>query len=718
MTTALKRVTAARSRISTQLYLGIAGAVIMTFAATVVGWVSFVRVGEVQSRVNQGSVPALAAAFGVAQQSGALVAAATRLTAAVTAADLAQVSRGIVEDRTAFEAEMAALAQRGGEEQSTRRIGEHGAAIIANIEAVLTSVLQHFSLNLLRTELQAELSASRAELIDILIPAIDDQLFYAMTGHRELGAPPTPRAEHFSEAEFGRYRRLAELREDATIGAEILANTLNTSDLSLLEPLRERFEGTVRGVERRLAALGMADLRDTLKPRFDRLTALGLDSQRGLFDLSERELELAARQRDLLARNRDLAVALVAEAEGLVASAEASARDATSASETAILTGRNLLLGLSIASVVGAVLTAWLLVGRVLLRRLQKLSERMRRMAEGDLEEKVEIIGNDEVAEMASALEVFRRHALEVQRLNLVEKLAGDLRDKNAQLEDTLADLQNAQDRMVVQQKLAALGELTAGVAHEIRNPLNFVKNFSESSEELLEELLEEVKEATSAADEDDGKDAAAEERLSLIDEIGGDVTENLKRIRQHGERANRIVESMLQMGRGSGERQKTDLNMLLDEHARLAYHSARATDPDFRLDIRHDFDPEIGEIELIPQDVGRVFLNMVSNACHATDDRRRAAAKEKDKSYEPTLLLSTRVVDDRVEVIIRDNGGGIPPEVVEKMFNPFFTTKPAGQGTGLGLAISNDIVREHGGAIKVDSKIGEFTEMTVELPR
>ena len=718
MTTALKRVTAARSRISTQLYLGIAGAVIMTFAATVVGWVSFVRVGEVQSRVNQGSVPALAAAFGVAQQSGALVAAATRLTAAVTAADLAQVSRGIVEDRTAFEAEMAALAQRGGEEQSTRRIGEHGAAIIANIEAVLTSVLQHFSLNLLRTELQAELSASRAELIDILIPAIDDQLFYAMTGHRELGAPPTPRAEHFSEAEFGRYRRLAELREDATIGAEILANTLNTSDLSLLEPLRERFEGTVRGVERRLAALGMAELRDTLKPRFDRLTALGLDSQRGLFDLSERELELAARQRDLLARNRDLAVALVAEAEGLVASAEASARDATSASETAILTGRNLLLGLSIASVVGAVLIAWLLVGRVLLRRLQKLSERMRRMAEGDLEEKVEIIGNDEVAEMASALEVFRRHALEVQRLNLVEKLAGDLRDKNAQLEDTLADLQNAQDRMVVQQKLAALGELTAGVAHEIRNPLNFVKNFSESSEELLEELLEEVKEATSAADEDDGKDAAAEERLSLIDEIGGDVTENLKRIRQHGERANRIVESMLQMGRGSGERQKTDLNMLLDEHARLAYHSARATDPDFRLDIRHDFDPEIGEIELIPQDVGRVFLNMVSNACHATDDRRRAAAKEKDKSYEPTLLLSTRVVDDRVEVIIRDNGGGIPPEVVEKMFNPFFTTKPAGQGTGLGLAISNDIVREHGGAIKVDSKIGEFTEMTVELPR
>ena len=493
---------------------------------------------------------------------------------------------------------------------------------------------------------------------------------------------------------------------------------MNTSDHSLLEPLRERFEGTARGVERRLAALGMAALRGILKPRFDRLTALGLDSQRGLFELRERELELAAHQRDLLARNRDLAVALVAEAEGLVAGAEASVRDAASASETAIITGRNLLFGLSIASVIGAVLIAWLLIGRVLLRRLQKLSERMRRMAEGDLEEKVEIIGNDEVAEMASALEVFRRHALEVQRLNLVEKLAGDLRDKNAQLEDTLADLQNAQDRMVVQQKLAALGELTAGVAHEIRNPLNFVKNFSESSEELLEELLEEVKEATSAADEDDGKDAAAEERLSLIDEIGGDVTENLKRIRQHGERANRIVESMLQMGRGSGERQKTDLNMLLDEHARLAYHSARATDPDFRLDIRHDFDPEIGEIELIPQDVGRVFLNMVSNACHATDDRRRAAAKEEDKGYEPTLLLSTRTIDDRVEVIIRDNGGGIPPEVVEKMFNPFFTTKPAGQGTGLGLAISNDIVREHGGAIKVDSKVGEFTEITVELPR
>ena len=718
MNSALKRVTAVRSRISTQLYFGIAGAVLMTFAATIVGWVSFVRVGEVQSRVNQGSVPALAAAFGVAQQSGALVAAATRLTAAQTVDDLAQVSRSIVEDRTAFEAEMAALAQRGGEDENARRIGEHGAAIIANIEAVLTLVLKRFSLNSLRAELRADLSELRGELIEVLVPAIDDQLFYAMTGYRELGAPPAPRAEHFSEAEFGRYRYLAELREDATIGTEILATILNTSDPSLLEPLRERFEGTARGLERRLAALGMAGLRDMLKPSFDRMTSLGLDSGRGLLDLRARELELAAHQRDLLARNRDLAVFLVAEAEGLVATAEAGARDAARASESAILTGRNLLLGLSIASVVGAVLIAWLLIGRVLLRRLQKLSERMRRMAEGDLEEEVEIIGNDEVAEMASALEVFRRHALEVQRLNLVEKLADELRDKNSQLENTLADLQRAQDQIVVQQKLAALGELTAGVAHEIRNPLNFVKNFSESSEELLEELLEEVREAADGAADGDGKDADAEERLSLIDEIGADVTENLKRIRQHGERANRIVESMLQMGRGSGEKQKTNLNLLLDEHARLAYHSARATDSDFRLDIRQDFDEEVGELEVIPQDLGRVFLNMVGNACHATDDRRRAAAEDDDKSYEPTLMLSTKAVDDRVVVRIRDNGGGIPPDVLEKMFNPFFTTKPAGQGTGLGLAISNDIVRQHGGEIKVDSKVGEFTEMTVELPR
>ena len=314
--------------------------------------------------------------------------------------------------------------------------------------------------------------------------------------------------------------------------------------------------------------------------------------------------------------------------------------------------------------------------------------------------------GRDEVAEMAAALEVFRRHALEVQRLNLVEKLADELQGKNAQLEEVLEDLHQAQDQIVVREKLAALGELTAGVAHEIRNPLNFVNNFSEVSQELITELKEVLQE--------DGV-TLTDEQSGLIEDIFGDLSDNLTRIRSHGERANRIVHDMLQMGRDVGEVQATDINNLLEEHARLAYHSARVTDPDFNLTLEHDFDPEMGELQVIPQEIGRVFLNMVSNACYATDEKRRQGAG--DAGYMPTLVLTTKRSEDRVEVRIRDNGNGIPQDVIDKIFNPFFTTKPTNKGTGLGLAMSNDIVRKHGGAIHVESEQGEFTVMTVELP-
>ena len=332
----------------------------------------------------------------------------------------------------------------------------------------------------------------------------------------------------------------------------------------------------------------------------------------------------------------------------------------------------------------------------------------MRRLAGGDLETTVELSGRDEIAEMAAALEVFRQHALEIQRLNLVEKLANELQSKNDQLETALADLQRAQDQIVSQQKLAALGELTAGVAHEIKNPLNFVKNFSEVSEELIDELKEVLEEEAESISED---------QREYINEISGDLTDNLGRIRSHGERANHIVHDMLMMGRGSGDRQATDINRLLDEHARLAYHSARATDTEFQLDLKQDMDPEVGELEVVPQDLGRVFLNMVSNACYATDEKRRSGADADGERYFPTLWLATRRGDEHIEVGIKDNGMGMPDEIIDKIFNPFFTTKPTDQGTGLGLAISSDIVRQHGGNIRVESEPGEGTEMIIELP-
>ncbi len=706
----LKRIVDSRFRISTQLYLAVGGAVVLTLAASLVGWFSFDRMGTVQNRVNEGSVPELAASSGVLQYTGVLVAAAPNLTAAATPEEFAQVVANIDDAYAGFEQQLATLeAQKGTDQTRVGRIRLLADTLISNIEALRSETSGVFELRARLEGLQEELTQVRFELDDLLAPAIDDQLFYTLTGCRSLDEPCASQSVHFTEDEIVRYRRLSELQGDVNIATELLANAFTLSDASLIEPLRERFEAARNRIERNLGTEQGTDFHAAASPIFERLFALGVGAE-SVFGLFEQDLRVQARQAELLASNRDLSINTVAEVDGLVMSAQASAEEATEASASAIFTGRTLLLVISAVSVTGAVLIIWLYLGRILLRRLNLLSDWMRRMAGGDIETSVEMEGRDEVADMAAALEVFRRHALEVQRLNLVEQLAGELQEKNVELESTLGELNKAQDQIVMREKLAALGELTAGVAHEIRNPLNFVNNFSEVSGELLTELHEVL--------EEDGVELS-EEQQSYIEEITGDLTSNLERIQSHGQRANRIVENMLRMGRGTGEWQVADINGLLDEHAKLAYHSARATDSDFQLDIKEDYAPDTGEMEVIPQDLGRVFLNMVSNACYATNERRAATpgADVVGGPYSPTIWLSTRRTDDHVEVRIKDNGTGMPPEVAEKIFNPFFTTKPTDQGTGLGLSLSSDIVRRHGGTIRVDSVEGEYTEMIIELP-
>ena len=693
------------SRISGQLYLGIGTAVAITMFASMVAWFAFNEVGEAQREVNEVAVPEIAAAFGVAQRSGTLAAAAPRLAAAETPEALEAVTASIADERESFAEQLEAIAAYSMENERFQRISESGNTLMSNIGMIEESVARRFILEEQSQLLRRELERLQSELTGILVPALDDQLFYTTTGYRNIDEPAAPRSEYLSELELQRYRHLAELQAEATVSTRILSNVFNLVDADRIEPLLERFESASGGVERSLAGLGTSPLRQRLGPVFAQLFELGSGNER-IFQLRAEDLELLDQQRALIENNRNIAVDLVAEVENLVNSAQTSTRAATVASTRTIQVGRQLLLALNAVSLVGALLIAWLFVGKVLLRRLGFLSEHMRRMAGGDLKQKVELDGRDEVADMASALEVFRLHSIEAQRLNLVEKLAEELRGKNDKLEETLGELQRAQDQIVMREKLAALGELTAGVAHEIQNPLNFVKNFAESSEELLEELHEELPEGGGSLDE---------AQNDLIREIGGDLTDNLRRIREHGERANRIVRDMLQMGRGSGDRQSTDVNALLEEHARLAYHAARASNPDFQLEITEDFDPDLGKIEIVSQEMARVFLNMVNNACHATNEKRQDP--DTDSGYVPAIWLSTRREEDHILVRIKDNGKGIPPHVREKIFNPFFTTKPTDQGTGLGLALSNDIVREHGGNIEVDSEPGEYTEMAISLP-
>ena len=695
------------SRISTKLYMGIGGAVLMTLAASLVGWFSFNRVGDVQRRVNEGSVPELAAAFGVAQYGGILANAAPSLAATSTSLELFQEGQRVDQTVLTFEEQMAVLERSDSDDASVEQIRQSADMLISNIQEIRREVSARLQIIDQRTAQQGELVGLRNQVSTVLIPAIDDQLFYTLTGYSDLGAPPVPRSEHFSEGEVFRYRRLAELEADANIASDLLATAFTLSDKTLLEPLRERFEAAASRIDRNLTTLAGTQFHTNAAPIFSRLRELGLGRDNS-FDLAASEFEIVEHHQSLLAQNSELSLTLVTEVDSLVGASQKGVEEATTASEQAIGTAVTILLAISVFSVVGALLIIWLFVGKVLVRRIALLSDWMRRMAGGDLEVIVPISGRDEVADMAATLEVFRRHALEVQRLNLVEQLAGELQGKNEQLEGVLAELHRAQDQIVTREKLAALGELTAGVAHEIKNPLNFVKNFSEASEELIVELKEVL---------DDVGEDISEENRSYIDEIAGDLTANVERIRSHGERADRIVRDMLMMGRDSGEWQLTDINGLIEQHAQLSFHSARALDPNFQLDIQQDLGPDVGGLNVIAQDLGRVFLNMVTNAGHATRERHRSEVASGNEAFQPTIWLKSVRADEHIEVRIRDNGTGMPPDVVEKIFNPFFTTKPTDQGTGLGLSISSDIIRRHGGNIQVESEPGEFTEMIVTLP-
>jgi signal transduction histidine kinase len=287
-----------------------------------------------------------------------------------------------------------------------------------------------------------------------------------------------------------------------------------------------------------------------------------------------------------------------------------------------------------------------------------------------------------------------------------VEMRTQEIQAKNTDLENTLNELKNTQEKLIVQEKLASLGALTAGIAHEIKNPLNFVTNFAELSVELVGELREVVEAQQDRLEPKDREDLGA-----IID----DLQLNMTKITEHGKRADNIVRGMLQHSRGkSGDPVPTDLNALLAEYVALAYHGMRAQDASFNITLETSYDPAVGMVAVVPQDISRVFLNIINNACYAAHEKRQSAGAE----FSPTVRVQTADLGDHVRISIRDNGVGIPAAIREKIFNPFFTTKPPGKGTGLGLSITYDIVRQHKGEIHVESEEGSYTEFVIVLPK
>ena len=287
------------------------------------------------------------------------------------------------------------------------------------------------------------------------------------------------------------------------------------------------------------------------------------------------------------------------------------------------------------------------------------------------------------------------------QSLKQQELLQEEVNKQTVEIRNTLENLKATQSQLIQSEKMASLGELTAGIAHEIQNPLNFVNNFSEVNKEMLEELKAERQKPKAERDE----------RTEA--EIIEDVIANSEKINHHGKRADAIVKGMMQhSSSGSGKKEPTDINKLADEYLRLAYHGLRAKDKSFNATMKTDFDESIGNVNIIPQDIGRVILNLINNAFYVVDEKK----KSEIEGYQPTVSVSTKKINDKVEIKVADNGNGIPQKILDKIFQPFFTTKPTGQGTGLGLSLSYDIVKAHGGEIKVESKEGEGSIFIIQL--
>jgi signal transduction histidine kinase len=408
----------------------------------------------------------------------------------------------------------------------------------------------------------------------------------------------------------------------------------------------------------------------------------------------------------LLAQARSRIVNIDDEIDTIVAGVEQQAlagRDA-SAREAERVVNLSITGGM-VTLAVALGLTA--LIVRSITVPLKRLEGSMAAITRGELDVQIPRASAHEIGAMTRTLGMLRDSLIERDHLERERRRAdSEIRSARDAAEAALRDLKAAQANLIQAEKMASLGQLTAGIAHEIKNPLNFVNNFSAISAELTYELQEALR----------GADLDGKQRAE-IGEITDTLRGNLDKIVQHGKRADAIVKNMLLHSRhGSGEHRPVDINAVVEESLNLAYHGARAEKQGFNIALQRSFDPAAGEVDLFPQEITRVLLNLMSNGFYAAAKRK---AEVKGGGYEPTLAVATKNLGDSIEIRIRDNGTGVSPEVKEKMFDPFFTTKPAGEGTGLGLSLSYDIiVKQHGGSIEVETEPGEYTEFRIILPR
>lgn len=712
-----------RVGIGARLYFLLFGAVVLMGGATVLAYFTFNETLQHEIRLAEYSMPNLINSVDVARKSAVVVNGAFRLVSASSKEEHTAVVEATAREIASLENTILELEARSAFGEQTRLIRSNLEELGKHLDVIKQSSARRLDINQALTVFIDELGETTRSVERLLIQAIDDQAFYLVSGLRELDDKIHPIKKRASEDELTAYRNLITVNQSANLAVLLLDEVLVLADRQFLTPLEERFQSAVRNFIQAYAKLPVSMQNDLLEENLTRLDLIG-EGPEGVIKLRKEALLRLEQEQETLAKARTTSEALVSEVNNLVAQINEEAIQSSEASRAAAQTGIFLLILLNVFGTIGAFALGSFFVRRYLVRRLTGLASAMREMASGDLEVPVQVEGthivkpmkgsakyltrnikyliwNDEVTDMARALEVFRRYAHEVQRLNLVEKLAEELDAKNENLEQALENLKAAQEQVIAEQKLSSLGQLTAGVAHEIKNPLNFVSNFANVSIEMADEIDDLMKQQD---------DLDLEEIRSILDEL----RTSLGKIKEHGKRADNIVRSMLEHSRSKeGEWRKTNLNALLKQYVELSYHALRAEDNSFNADMKEDLDPNMEEIVVVPQDICRVFLNLVNNAFQAMNEKQ----KKVDGDYMPVLSFSSRQLEDHVEFCIRDNGPGIADEVRDKIFEPFVTTKEPGKGTGLGLSLTTDILLRHAGSIHVDTEVGHYTEMRVSLP-
>jgi signal transduction histidine kinase len=476
----------------------------------------------------------------------------------------------------------------------------------------------------------------------------------------------------------------------------LMLATYGVERSALIGAFRKQAADAIERADQLVEHIGLVGDADTMLRRLHSEIRARVSGSEDVFAARNEVLGLQRSVAGMLARNKVISDQFGSAVSGVFEAIRHDLEEKTQSYRDFLAKYREALIVATIAAFALAIL-AFFYVSRSVLRRIVALRDSMLAHA-GGREAPIDTAGRDEIGDMARALQFF---------VTAIRRREEALTEAKEQAETALVGLRRAQQTLVHAEKMASLGQLTAGIAHEIKNPLNFVNNFASLSSELIGELKVELASVLSLVPT--GERPALDETLSTL-------AGNLTKIAEHGRRADGIVKSMLLHSRGgSGDHQLTDLNALLEEALNLAYHGARAQDKSFNISLERQLDPAVGQLDIVPQDITRVFLNLFSNSFYAVRQRGHVAGG----AAKPLLVLTTRVIGSEVEIRVRDNGVGMTKDVLDKLFTPFFTTKPTGEGTGLGLSLSYDtVVHQHGGQLLVESEPNDHTEFIVRLPR